>query len=249
MELKINSAKVGKRGTNNYGDWALVVLDTDKGDWTTLSKEAESIQPGMTIKIDKISMDEKDGKEKKSFKEFAIISGATSTGPDKPAPENGKVAMTPTDWDRKDRLQSQSIESQTAFKGIIELLVAKVIEPSGELGKSATDWAFAKLTISSPSPAPSKAPKATTEPKKQPGSATDKAFEQLGEEPTFKHAGEFVGAVNAKLGIYSAEICERLGVNDIKEVKDFEEAWETLTGKKATTSEDGTFEPEDIPFD
>lgn len=53
--------------------------------------------------------------------------------------------MSKAEWAQKDRISRDSIESQTAFKGMVELLVAKIILPEGVLGKAALDWAASRL--------------------------------------------------------------------------------------------------------
>ena len=241
MELKINSAKVGARGKNNYGDWALVVLGTDKGEWTTLHKEAETIKPGMVIGIDKISIEEKDGKEKKNFKEFVIISGGTAPGPDKPTPANGKPTMTPADWERKDKLELWSKERNACYMGLPELIACQPAEGKAkEAWEAAIDYAIAHFNTL-PAPVPSKAKKAATEPSGTAKTKSDKEFDNLGETPTFKNAGEFLTKVTKELGISRGEVLVRLSINDVKEIASLEEAWATLTGK--------TIEPEDLPFE
>jgi len=60
-------------------------------------------------------------KGKVSFKEYTIVSA-----PSTPSLGNSKdlsPSMTPERWAEKDRLERFSIESQTAYKGIIELAV------------------------------------------------------------------------------------------------------------------------------
>ena len=52
---------------------------------------------------------------------------------------------TKADWAEKDRVKQISIESQTAFNGVIELLVAKIITPDDALGKAAMAWAAERL--------------------------------------------------------------------------------------------------------
>jgi len=54
-------------------------------------------------------------------------------------------AMTPDKWADKDRITRESIEAQVAFKGTVELMVAKIILPTGELAVAAVDWALARL--------------------------------------------------------------------------------------------------------
>jgi len=236
LQITVKSAKVGKTGTSDKGDWELIVIKAEDGtDYTTFHKSAKNLTPGTVIDIGEPTI--KNGKC--SFKEFNVISQgspATSTS------ANGKNGMTPEDWAKKDRIERASYEAQTAFKGVIELLVAKVILPEGEIAKSALDWAAKKLIPGVPEQV-ARMPGLV----KDPPTETDKEFEKLGEEPTFKNVGEFLTRVTKELGINRVEVLTRLSINDVKEIDSLEEAWATLTGKEAPKITEG-FTPEDIPF-
>ena len=239
MQLTVKSAKVGKTGTSDKGDWELIVIKAEDGtDYTTFHKSAKNLTPGAVIDIGEPTI--KNGKC--SFKEFNVISQGS---PAISAPANGKPVMTPEDWAKKDRIERASYEAQTAFKGVIELACSPNFDQwnklSDVLGK-ALDWASKKLT-----PAPSLIEQVARIPGlvKDPKTETDKEFDKLGETPTFKNVGEFLTKVTKELGIARGEVLVRLSINDVKEITNFEEAWATLTG---TPKADGTFTPEDIPF-
>ena len=144
MEITVKSTKVLKRGKNDYGDWALVKIITDKDiEYTTLHKEAETITLGMVIEIDQLSIEEdKDGKEKRSFKKFEVVS-KPEVAPS-PTQPNG---MTPDMWREKDKAEQWSRECNTCFMGIGDLIRNKPIEGKKALDvyNAALDWAMAHL--------------------------------------------------------------------------------------------------------
>ena len=53
--------------------------------------------------------------------------------------------MTNEMWAEKQRVERSSIESQVAYKGIVELMVAKIVTKEDEIGKATVDWALARL--------------------------------------------------------------------------------------------------------
>ena len=203
----------------------------DGGKATTFDAKIEQAGSGDTLKWEPVVS----GKYTNIKDGFTVEKGsAPSTS------ANGKPTMTPEDWAKKDRIERASYEAQTAFKGVIELACSPNFDQwdklSDVLGK-ALDWASKKLT-----PAPSLIEQVARMPGlvKDPPTETDKEFEKLGEEPTFKNVGEFLTKVTKELGISRTEVLVRLSINDVKEITNFEEAWATLTGK--------TIEPEDLPF-
>jgi len=137
--------------------------------------------------------------------------------------------MTPDKWADKDRITRESIEAQVAFKGVVELLVSKIIEPTGELGMSAIDWALERLKVTTQeqlNKMPHVAEKAVST------SETSKSSGIEEEESTipFKNIGEVLmrGTKLAKqLGVTftSQELCDRLGVKMTAEIADLEAAW------------------------
>jgi len=167
MNVTVKSIKSLMKGTNKYGPWELWKITTTQDvEWTTLAKEAGNITAGMVIKLDELSIDEKDGKEQRSFKKFEIVEQAitpSSTPGQPPKSDN----MSKEEWREKDRAEAFSIESQVAFKGIIELAQNDHfydLNGSDDILAMAIDWATARLKTGKTHPA--KTQKPTPEPAK-----------------------------------------------------------------------------------
>ena len=147
MNIKVKSTKILKTGTNDYGPWELVKITTTEGkDYTTLAKEAIDILPGSVINITDMDKNEK-GQE--SFKKFEILTIGEEASVT-PAPPTPQTEMTPDRWAEKDRLERFSIESQTAYKGAIELATWSQMELTGkakEVIDAALDWALTRLKL------------------------------------------------------------------------------------------------------
>ncbi len=155
MQVIAKSIKVLKTGENDYGEWNLVsIVTSDDVKYTTLAKGAEAIEPGSLLDISIMDEDEKG----KKFKKYKVLEEGR-----KPSPPGNGDGMTPDMWDEKDRIHRESIESQTAFKGIVELMAAKVIKPENDLGSAALDWAMVRLATHQPSPQPLSTESSTTE--------------------------------------------------------------------------------------
>lgn len=141
MQITVKSAKVGKTGTNKQGDWELIVVTADDGtDYTTFHKGAKHLTAGTVITLDEVTIKEEDGKTKKSFKEYTVVSA--------PAPGNGQSGMTPELWAEKDRLERWSRECNTCFMGLPELFKNKPPEgPALNVYNVALNWALVHLQM------------------------------------------------------------------------------------------------------
>ncbi len=163
MQITVKSAKVGKTGTNKNGAWELIVVTSEDGtDYTTFHKSAKNLAPGTVIDIGEPVI--KEGKI--SFKEYTVVS----------APPNGgqtTSGMTPEMWADKDKRERWSIESQVAFKGIVELAKGLALNDKSPLPNSklheaynaALDWALAHFKSTqqtTPKPAQAATTKTTT---------------------------------------------------------------------------------------
>ena len=136
MEISVKEVKILKKGENKFGPWNLVLVTTEDTEYTTLAKEADIIKPGSIVNITDMDKDEK-GRE--SFKKFELLSVGKL-----PEKRDGD-SMSKDDWSQKQAIERASIESQTAYKGIIELLNNKVIELDHEQAKQALAFASARL--------------------------------------------------------------------------------------------------------
>jgi len=149
MNVTVKSIKSLTKGTNKYGPWELWKITTTQDvEWTTLAKEAGTITAGMVIKLDELSIDEKDGKEQRSFKKFEIVEQAItpSSAPGHlPKSDN----MSKEEWRDKDRAKQDSIETQVIWNGIAQMQSSEHFELPKELIPkyhallgAALDWAM-----------------------------------------------------------------------------------------------------------
>ena len=235
MQITVKSVKCLKKGTNDYGPWALYKMESTDGKvYSTLAEGAEAINPGSVIEPDAITLDEKH-EGQFQFKKFTLITGgAAGTASDSP-----EDTMSKQDWAEKDRLERRSRESIAAFQGLAQIASSPdlVMNPDNRLkyveGLGAgLDWASSRFSVKT------EATKTRTE-------APPTTSTTSGE---FKNLGEFLTKVTKELDIKRDEIAEKLSINDVKEITDFKEAWETLTGKEPEKEAGGEVTAEDLPF-
>lgn len=248
MQITVKSTKVGKTGKSDKGDWELIVVKSEDGtDYTTFHKSAKNLSPGTVIDIGEPKI--KDGKI--SFKEFTVVS-APAAAP-APASANGQSGMSPEAWAEKDRLECRSREANTCFMGLTTMasspdplknMTPDTIARYHDALNAAMVWATAHFT--KPVSAKTEAkPEAKAEP-----TEADMAFEAMGD---FKDLGAFLTRAMNELKMGRAEICEKLSINDVKEITDFAKDWATLAQKPATKKEpeakqDRPETVDDIPF-
>ena len=177
MIVTVKSIKVLKSGTNQKGSWELVgVTGEDDTSYTTFNKATKNLPPGTIIDI---GVPDEDEKGRLSFKEYKVV--ATTEPPEETHKPKVKTEMAPADWDRKQKIERESIEAQTAYKGIMELASSgqgEIIENTKlhDAFNVALDWALARLSTTLPK---QPAPKATTGPKKPIEERTTKIDEQV----------------------------------------------------------------------
>uniref|UniRef100_A0A6M3Y4D6 Uncharacterized protein n=1 Tax=viral metagenome TaxID=1070528 RepID=A0A6M3Y4D6_9ZZZZ len=185
MEITVKSTKVLKTGTNNYGEWKLVKVYTDTEEYTTLATDADLIPNGSTITI--TNMDEDD--RGKKFKKFEIKEQGTA--PKQTDTVHATKTATTVPFNR-----DNSIETQVAFKGIMEAFSAGQLKEDSPYVKAALAWAMARIgkpieertneideVKETPTPTPKPAQKATTEP-----NSKDKLFSWIAENMGWKDA-------------------------------------------------------------
>ena len=222
MQIKVASTKVLKKGTGDYGEWKLVKVVTEDTEYTTFADGAEKLTSGSIIDITDLNEDDQN---RKSFKKYEVISG----GQVSKSPETN--GMTPDLWAEKDRLERFSIESQVAFKGIVEL--AKSPPTEWKLHKvsmeerfavvynAALDWALVHFK-------PTKEAKPTP-----PQPETKPTVTEVKEElfpKKYKDAGEFAKACSENLSLSTSDICSKMGVSKITDIADLDAAYKTLSG-------------------
>jgi len=120
-----------------------------------------------------------------------------------------------------DPLERPSIEAQTAYNGIIQLLVHKIIDMNHKNAQKATQWAEKKLEANLQPPPSNVISGKANEAQQKPNPETIKNGE-------FKNVGQLLTAVS-KLGISRATFMELLHCSeeDLPKV-DLREAWEAM---------------------
>uniref|UniRef100_A0A6M3IVD3 Uncharacterized protein n=1 Tax=viral metagenome TaxID=1070528 RepID=A0A6M3IVD3_9ZZZZ len=231
MQITVKSAKVLKSGTSKSGEWELIGLTSEDGtNYTTFHKNAKNLTAGTIIDIGEPEI--KEGKI--SFKEYKVVSEA-------PAPAgNGKSdshqGMTPADWAEKDRVQRLSIESQVAFKGIMEAFSAGQLKPDSQYVKTALDWAMAhfKTSQSTTKPLP-----AVTKSKSDKVDADSSSL-------VFNNAGELKTACNKVLKMSVKQIENETQLFDLNTEKGRKDCWQAIVAVYGEKDEKGTTEAEDL---
>lgn len=141
------------------------------------------------------------------LKELPAQEPPTDMNPPKAEPPL-KSQMSNADWAEKDRVQRLSIESQVSFKGIIELMVAKIIKPEDELGRAVINYAKSRL-METPTSAKQQPPKLKSEPT----------------GATFKDVGEFKTFCNKELKMTVSQIDKETAQFDLTTEEGRSEAW------------------------
>ena len=212
IKSKTGEVKTGARAGQPYE--LVIIIGEDGSEFTTFDTAIKEVGIGGTLELDAVIKN-----NKTNITKFTIIekgSAAPAPGPK----TNGKPDMSKDDWAEKDRLERWSRECNTCFMGIPDLLKVEPTERirESEVYNAALDWAMAHFNGQP-------APKAKTE---KPKTTADKDFPELFPETTFKNVGEFLTRVTKELGITSTAICEKLGVKDVKEIADYQAAYELL---------------------
>lgn len=132
MQITVKAIKVLKKGTNDYGEWKLVQVTTiEDVKYTTLAKEAETINPGSIINIKDM---DKDDKGRESFKKFEVEEKGQSPAQASPG----------TNGESQDR--QRSIENQNRAGHITNLWIAGKISDEDTLVSKLRTW-LEKLSV------------------------------------------------------------------------------------------------------
>lgn len=229
MQITVKESKKLKEGENKYGPWALYKIEaTDGKIYTTLTEGADKLTPGAIFEPAAVEIDENNEGAFK-FKKFIMVTA--------PAPKpNGKPDMSKDDWAEKDRLERWSRECNTCFMGIMEVAAANIKQGTvnftctqfGEVYDAALDWALKHFNGTPKTAAPTREELKKAIEKTEKQTTADDDFEALESGSEFKNAAEFAARVKKDLGIYPSGICEKLGVKDVKEIADYQAAYELL---------------------
>jgi hypothetical protein len=129
MQVTVKSTKVLKTGEGDWGEWKLVKVVTESGDYTTFASGAEELSPGTVLDITDLNED----KGGKSFKKYTVIS------------EGQGSSMSKDEWAEKDRIKNSSIEIQNAYTGVPALVELLKKYPDDLLANAAYNYAMSKL--------------------------------------------------------------------------------------------------------
>ena len=200
QEVRVKDIKtkegVTERGARAGQPWELVIIVGDDGsEFTTFDTGAKEVGIGGLIELEPVI---KAGKT--NFTKFNIKEkGSSAATP--PGKTNGQRSdMTKEDWAKKDRIERASIETQTAFKGIIDLLVAKIILPEGSAAKEALEWASSHFKGKDLETVLNRMPGLVADP---PGEKESSPYKQ------FKNVGEFFTDLHAK-GLSRQQVIDEL---------------------------------------
>lgn len=235
MQVNVKSVKVLKSGTNKNGEWELVGVTSEDGtNYTTFHKSAKNLTAGSVIEFEP---EIKEGKI--SFKEYKVVSEAPA--PASPSPANGKPdshqGMTPEMWAEKDRLERWSIESQTAFKGIMEF-ASKHETPNhisgkfGDVFDAALDWAMAHF----------KTPQPTTKPSPPPTKSKSDAVPDDLSAMVFNNAGELKTACKDVLKMTPMQISKETAGFILTTPEGRAQAWQAVVSLYGAKDEKSTTE-------
>ncbi len=133
-------------------------------------------------------------------------SEAIADGAERRSLQQSAEVMKKDDWAEKDRITRASIESQTAYKGIMDNLEGV---PKG-LKEAAFKWALWKLTNAQPPTS------------KQTTPLTGKSE---GVTVNYSNLGEFLTAVKDTFGLFGVPLLDALGIESNAEIKNFNAAW------------------------
>ena len=190
------------------------------------------------------------------FKKFSLVS--VSTPPPGPVVSADKNGMTPEAWAEKDRLERESIESMSAFRGIIELASSPNFERWDKLNgvlDLALDWATKRLQPQKPTPA--------TKPAKPEALQSKSAIPEADlYTMTFANPGEFYTACNKQFQIPKSTVDGEISGIDLTTEAGRKEAWaivHSIYGEKPPDEKDGVketdtaekqgeLESDDLPF-
>ena len=130
MQVTVKSTKVLKSGEGDYGPWKLVKVATEEGtDYTTFADGAENLGSGAVITIENLDQDDK---QRWSFKKYEVVSAGEPTQPKLVTSKEEENEY----WERKQRIERESIEGQVAMKCNTELHIAGKWEDAPELLRS-----------------------------------------------------------------------------------------------------------------
>jgi len=202
MQITVKEAKFFKEGESKKGKWKLYKVIADDGtEYTTFDGKASHLTPGTIIDTGPITLDG----DNRSLKKVTIVSEPAGVKP------NGD--MSKEDWTEKNRIERESIEAQTAFKGIIELANNKVISLDNMYLGKALEWARAKIDANMGIPKQYVYQLGETGASGRDTAPSKSERAEPTENLRFANVGEFLAACN-NAGVPRNKVMEKLGVDE-----------------------------------
>ena len=210
QQIKVKEVREvkGKSGKVFYA-----VVDDKGGEFTTFDTKIASVTPGSVLEIEP----KVDGKYV-NITEWKVL----EEGKQSATSVNGKAAYgkIPEQFDAERR----SIESQTAFNGIIKLIeqeaILKIDIVPSDVEELAYEWARVRLRGTIPAkeaPVVSKTGQIKVD-------STQKAI-AVGH---FENAGQFAAAAFKEFGLNTTDLSIRFSVTSVSGITDLDEAWKKL---------------------
>lgn len=214
MEKVTVKSKSIKKGENEKGEWVNTRITGEDGQkWSGFDKNLQYLNEGDVIEITEIEIK---GQNKNILKWHKVEAAQVQPG-------NGKTVIGKTS-DQFD-IERRSYESQTAFKGAIQLLEAGAVWPDRfnaeieELVHSAIRWGRISLDVTTPTQTATRAPESSI------GTAKSASTDNAIGSGHFENAGQFLAACNKQFGLNRSQIMAELNVKDPAEIKNLDEAW------------------------
>ena len=172
-----------------------------------------------------------------------------------PAPNGKPDSMTPELWREKDRAHNLSIETQVAFKGIIELgkcylekgNVTIDIPKLADVFDAALDYAMERLQPNKTTTAPAHKPILEAPKSKSEASKGEKEPLLSTDGKNFKNVGELFTEAQ-KIGIQRQKVLDICQVKSSNDLTDLAGAWELVKDYKENNEEKPVEAQEDLPF-
>lgn len=128
MKITVKEVRVLKTGENKKGKWELIKVTSDDGtEYTTFDKKAKHLNPGAVFEAE---VELKEGKAS-----FSEVSNVISQG----------EAQEKLFKQSRGASTDASIESQVAFKGMIELISTGMVKKDSKEYGATIEWAMSRL--------------------------------------------------------------------------------------------------------
>ncbi len=244
IKSKVGKIKAGVRAGQDYE--LIIIIGEDGSEFTTFDTAIKEVGTGGLLELEAEIKN-----NKTNIITFKILE--TSTKAEAPPLPSAKESMTPELWAEKQQVERHSIETQVAFKGIIELAIAYVgkdvltdgTDKFQQIYEAALGWAMAHFQPTKPAPEATKskstAPKPETDsPLPKPAEILQGHCKTLGWGDDEWHDYLFKNFKGAKKYSDLSDKDVIVAINNLRAMVQVKEAGET--------SELVEIEPEDLKF-